>query len=214
MICATNRSWRGRTIWPLLRLGNKSLYRSLFGCAAFAFAQHMVKHRVNYCIASIATRPEDHRMRPALLALSIALATTALAQTPLPSHGPAKGYLVITGGAPDYKNFLALAGGKDAHIVVIPTAAITRPEDERRLPPYCSAPGPFAGLKCTVLHTTDRKVADSPAFAPPPALPPSCPTRPIHRTSRSNSPMTGRGEHRTECEGGFRSPGPGHLRAW
>jgi hypothetical protein len=38
-------------------------------------------------------------MRPALLALSIALATTALAQTPLPSHGPAKGYLVITGGA-------------------------------------------------------------------------------------------------------------------
>jgi cyanophycinase len=127
----------------------------------------MVKHRVNYCITSIATRPEDHRMRPALLALSIALATTALAQTPLPSHGPAKGYLVITGGGPDYKNFLALAGGKDAHIVVIPTAAITRPEDERRLPPYCSASGPFAGLKCTVLHTTDRKVADSPAFVAP-----------------------------------------------
>jgi cyanophycinase len=106
-------------------------------------------------------------MRPALLALSIALATTALAQTPLPSHGPAKGYLVITGGAPDYKNFLALAGGKDAHIVVIPTAAITRPEDEKRLPPYCSATGPFAGLKCTVLQTTDRKVADSPAFVAP-----------------------------------------------
>ena len=106
-------------------------------------------------------------MRPALLALSIALATTALAQTPLPSHGRAKGYLVITGGAPDYKNFLALAGGKDAHIVVIPTAAITRPEDEKRLQPYCSAPGPFAGLKCTVLHTTDRKVADSPAFVAP-----------------------------------------------
>jgi cyanophycinase len=119
------------------------------------------------CISSIATRPEDHRMRPALLALSIALATTALAQTPLPSHGPAKGYLVITGGAPDYKNFLALAGGKDAHIVVIPTAAINRPEDEKRLPPFCSAPGPFAGLKCTVLHTTDRKVADSPAFVAP-----------------------------------------------
>jgi peptidase E len=105
-------------------------------------------------------------MRRALLALSIPLATTALAQTPLPSHGPAKGYLVITGGVPDYKNFLALAGGKDAHIVVIPTAAITRP-DEKRLPPYCSAPGPFAGLKCTVLHTTDRKVADSPAFVAP-----------------------------------------------
>jgi cyanophycinase len=140
-----------------------------------------MKHRVNYCISSIATRPEDHPMRPTLLVLSIPLATIALAQTPVPSHGPANGYLVITGGVPDYKTFLALAGAKDAHIVVIPTAAI----DEKRLPPYCSAPGPFAdlkctvpftycsapgpfaGLKCTVLHTTDRKVADSPAFVAP-----------------------------------------------
>ena len=85
----------------------------------------------------------------------------------LPSHGPAKGYLVITGGAPDYKNFLALAGGKDAHIVVIPTAAIARPEIEKMLPPYCSAGGPFAGVKCTVLHTTDPKVANTAEFAAP-----------------------------------------------
>ncbi len=38
----------------------------------------------------------------------------AQAQAPLPSHGQAKGYLVITGGGPDYKNFLALAGGNNA----------------------------------------------------------------------------------------------------
>lgn len=91
----------------------------------------------------------------------------SLAQTPLPSHGPAKGYLVISGGGPDFKDFLALAGGKNARIVVIPTAAITQPSDEKTLPPYCSAGGPFAGLKCTVLHTTDRKVADSSEFAAP-----------------------------------------------
>jgi cyanophycinase len=96
---------------------------------------------------------------------SVALAANAVAQTPLPSHGPVKGYLVITGGGPDYPRMIALAGGKAAHIVVIPTAAITKPEDEKMLPPYCSTI--FAGMKCTVLHTTDRKVADSPEFVAP-----------------------------------------------
>ena len=63
------------------------------------------------------------------------LAGTAVAQTPLPSHGPAKGCLVITGGQPDYRRMIALAGGNAARIVVIPTAAITKPEDEKMLPP-------------------------------------------------------------------------------
>jgi cyanophycinase len=84
-----------------------------------------------------------------------------------PSHGPVKGYLVITGGVPDYDDFFALSGGKDAHIVVIPTAAITGPEGEKMLAQYCSPAGPFEGAKCTVLHTTDRKVADSPEFVAP-----------------------------------------------
>jgi cyanophycinase len=110
------------------------------------------------------------RMRAVSVSLTCAamgLGAMAQAPSPLPSHGPAKGYLVITGGGPDYKDFLALAGGKNAHIVVIPTAAITRQEDEKMLPPYCDAGGPFAGMKCTVLHTTDRKVADSPEFVAP-----------------------------------------------
>ena len=107
--------------------------------------------------------------RSALRALmTLALAASALAQAPPPpSHGPAKGYLLITGGIPDYKRFIELAGGRSAHIVVIPTAAITSPEDVKMLPPYCSGNGPFAGLRCTVLHTTDRTVADSEAFVAP-----------------------------------------------
>jgi cyanophycinase len=96
-----------------------------------------------------------------------AISASAMAQAPLPSHGPARGYLVITGGVPDYDDFFALAGGKDAHIVAIPTAAVTGPEDEKMLAPYCSPAGPFAGVKCTVLHTTDRRVADSPEFVAP-----------------------------------------------
>lgn len=63
---------------------------------------------------------------------------SAVAQLPLPSHGPAKGYLVITGGGPNYQRMIALAGGKAAHIVVIPTAAISKPEIMKMLPPYCS----------------------------------------------------------------------------
>jgi cyanophycinase len=111
---------------------------------------------------------EDRRTKQMLAGLAwagVALAGSAVAQTPLPSHGPAKGYLVITGGQPDYDRMIALAGGKAAHVVVIPTAAITKPEDEKMLPPYCTTI--FAGMKCTVLHTTDRKVADSPEFAAP-----------------------------------------------
>ena len=81
------------------------------------------------------------------------------------SHGPANGYLVITGGQPDFPRMIELAGGKAARIVVIPTAAIRTPEDEKMLPPYCSQI--FAGMKCSVLHTTDRNVADSPGFVAP-----------------------------------------------
>jgi cyanophycinase len=94
-----------------------------------------------------------------------ALAAGAAAQTPLPSHGPSKGYLVITGGIPDYTRMIGRAGGKAAHIVVIPTAALENPAQEKLLPPYCSTI--FAGMKCTILHTTDRKIADSSEFVAP-----------------------------------------------
>jgi cyanophycinase len=108
------------------------------------------------------------RILAGLASAGMALAVSAVAQAPLPSHGPAKGYLVIAGGGPDwpdYQRMIALAGGKAAHIVVIPTAAIRNPVEEKRLEPYCSTI--FAGMKCTVLHTTDRKVANSPEFVAP-----------------------------------------------
>jgi cyanophycinase len=89
----------------------------------------------------------------------------------LPSHGPAKGYLLITGGAterPDYQRFIEMAGGKNARIVVIPTASVTKPADQATLQSqYCTGPSPFAAVPCTVIHTTDRTVADSADFVAP-----------------------------------------------
>jgi cyanophycinase len=101
----------------------------------------------------------------------IITALTAIAAAQPPSHGPSKGFLLITGGAtqpPDYQRFLEMAGGKNARIVVIPTASVTKPTDQATLQTqYCGPKTPFAAVPCTVLHTTDRTVADSPAFVAP-----------------------------------------------
>ena len=85
-------------------------------------------------------------------------------------HGPEKGTLVIVGGNMQdpaiVKKFIDLAGGPDAPIVIIPTAS----EDDEHYDNY------WSGLKqwrengannLTVLHTRDRKVADSEAFVKP-----------------------------------------------
>ena len=97
------------------------------------------------------------------------LAGSAVAQPPSP--GPAKGYLLITGGMTqeyDFKRFVEMAGGKDARIVVIPTAEISKPTDEAAIAKHCHSNSPlFDNVQCTVLHTTDRKVADSPEFVAP-----------------------------------------------
>jgi cyanophycinase len=88
-----------------------------------------------------------------------------------PSHGPVKGTLLITGGAteaPDFKRFIEMAGGKDARIVVIPTASITKPTDAAALAARCHLNSKlFDDVHCVVLHTTDRNVADSEAFVAP-----------------------------------------------
>jgi cyanophycinase len=104
------------------------------------------------------------------LALMIA-AITAHAMAQPPSHGPAKGYLLITGGAtqaPDFQRFIEMSGDKSARIVVIPTASVTKPTDQAKLQDmYCGPKSPFAKVPCTVLHTTDRKIADSADFVAP-----------------------------------------------
>jgi cyanophycinase len=83
--------------------------------------------------------------------------------------GPASGALVIVGGGrldqAILKRFVALAGGPDAPIVVIPTAGGADRYDQ-----YWSG---LAGLReagathLTVLHTTDRAVANTEAFVRP-----------------------------------------------
>src|SRR6202051_5425381 len=77
-------------------------------------------------------------------------ALTGIAVAQPPSHGPAKGYLLITGGAtqrPDYQRFIEMAGGKNARIVVIPTASVTKPTDQATLQSqYCTGPSPFADV--------------------------------------------------------------------
>ncbi len=83
--------------------------------------------------------------------------------------GPPKGSLVIVGGAMKdqriVERFLELAGGPDVPLVVIPTAG---EDDDYDL--YWSGLKPFreAGAShITVLHTRDRQIADTGAFAAP-----------------------------------------------
>src|SRR5262245_51552968 len=83
--------------------------------------------------------------------------------------GPAKGSLVIVGGNIQdlsiLKRFIDLAGGPDVPIVVIPTAGGASDYDQ-----YWSGLKIFrdAGARnLTVLHTYDRKLADSEKFVEP-----------------------------------------------
>jgi cyanophycinase len=83
--------------------------------------------------------------------------------------GPERGTLIIAGGGklgPEILGrFIKLAGGPGAEIVVIPTAS-----GEARYGPDCDCLKIFRELgatNLTVLHTTDRKEADSEAFTAP-----------------------------------------------
>jgi cyanophycinase len=106
---------------------------------------------------------------------SMGLAVAALllagfgAQAAPVAQGPEKGTLIIAGGGalgPEIVGrFIALAGGKDAEIVVIPTAG-----GEAKYGPDCDCLKMFKALGAThltVLHTADRLEADSAAFVAP-----------------------------------------------
>jgi len=83
--------------------------------------------------------------------------------------GPERGALVIVGGGrvgPEIlTRFFDLAGGRDVALVVIPTAAGAESygDDWSGLKVFKE----FGITNITVLHTTDRKVADSEAFVRP-----------------------------------------------
>lgn len=91
-----------------------------------------------------------------------------LAQEPL-TTGPEKGSLVIAGGGPigaDITNlFINLAGGKDAFIVVIPTAGGEKSYDTDVR--FAEQLREYGCTRVTVLHTYDRAMADSDEFTLP-----------------------------------------------
>ena len=99
---------------------------------------------------------------------SLALLFLAAAAWPQ-SGGPAQGSLVVIGGGPlgpdIVSRFIELAGGKQANLVLIPTAgeADTYPSD-------WGGAGFLRKAGCTnitILHTRDRQVADSESFTEP-----------------------------------------------
>ncbi len=81
-----------------------------------------------------------------------------------------QGALVLVGGGANrpafMDRFMQLAGGAQARIVIIPTAL-----DDQTLTPdrmhRMAHPNEMAGVTATILHTRDRKVADSAAFVKP-----------------------------------------------
>jgi cyanophycinase len=103
---------------------------------------------------------------------STLFASTIFAQTP--SHGPKNGYLLITGGATeprDYARLIELGGGSKANVVVVPNASVTKPTTQEALQEqYCGAKSPFAafpGVPCKVIYTNDRATANTEAFVAP-----------------------------------------------
>jgi cyanophycinase len=102
----------------------------------------------------------------------IVLAVLLLGGVPLAAqeHGPTKGSLVIVcGGALDeviVERFIELAGGTDAPIVIIPTAG-EADEDYGEFCPCLRRWKQAGATRLTVLHTRDRKLADSEAFVKP-----------------------------------------------
>lgn len=83
-----------------------------------------------------------------------------------------KGVLLLQGGSPVVpevaKRFVELAGGQNAHIVVIPTAVnkeLLTPDDIQKL--AANFKKLFGVEELVMLHTRDRKVADSEEFVAP-----------------------------------------------
>jgi cyanophycinase len=103
------------------------------------------------------------------ITLALCLVGTLTSQVTAQEIGPAHGALVIVGGgALDSTiiiRFLDLAGGRDAPIVVIPTA-----NGDGDYGPYWAGLSGFKAVgatNLTILHTTDRAMANSDAFVQP-----------------------------------------------
>ena len=86
-----------------------------------------------------------------------------------PRVGPESGSLVVVGGAmrsPEiYRRFIELAGGPDAHIVLVPTAGGAEEYDD--FYQGMNAWRSNGARNLTLLHTTDPTVADTDEFIEP-----------------------------------------------
>ena len=104
----------------------------------------------------------------AIIAASCGTATGPVKVDTSQTHGPAKGSLVIVGGNLHDKaiteKFIDLAGGPDAHIVLIPTASGSDSIDNERVARILTSAG---ATNVTVLHTYDPEVANTPEFVEP-----------------------------------------------
>jgi len=110
----------------------------------------------------------DRQMKKSIAAILPFCLSAILVASPV-VKGPEHGALVIVGGGklvPEIlEKFFGLAGGKDAPVVVVPTAAgqDSYPADWSGLKAFKD----FGATNLTLLHTTDRKVADSEEFVKP-----------------------------------------------
>ena len=90
------------------------------------------------------------------------------------SVGPKKGTLVIMGGGgrdrtfPQiFQKFVELAGGKKAHIVIVPTAASSDPNFDYQRSWSVQLATQMGVASVAILHTHDRKKADTEDFVKP-----------------------------------------------
>jgi cyanophycinase len=104
-------------------------------------------------------------MTGAWISMFLLLQTNAAMHSP--AAGPANGYVIPIGGGlvgPEILNrFAKLAGGLDAPIVVIPTAGDADTYTDTTLERHPLRKHGFTRL--VMLHTRDRKMADTEAFA-------------------------------------------------
>jgi aminobenzoyl-glutamate utilization protein B len=103
------------------------------------------------------------------MSLALLASLILLGQTD-PAVGPRSGTLVIDGGGQDpaaVRAFVALAGGPESEVVLIPTASESEPDaaDLDRMRQRFERSFGFSRVK--VLHTRDRAEADTESFASP-----------------------------------------------
>ncbi len=109
-----------------------------------------------------------------LLAAAVACASvmrlaTGFAEEPAPAESPTAGKLVICGGGrlPEKlrQRFIELAGGSQAHVVVVTTASVYADTDKMEAKLAFWRAQKVASL--TILHTRSRQTADESQFAQP-----------------------------------------------